>query len=113
MLFQAALLLTNLTSQPLPLGSVETVPSVWQGPVVRNEETGVSLVGLSALLALLHHSNFYQQVLYLALISGIKTLPEFTILLTAPVIFIIQNLVIKALALDSYRWYLCCNVAYG
>lgn len=49
----------------MPTGSVETAPTVWQGPVVRNEETGVSLVGLSALLALLHHSNFYQQMMVL------------------------------------------------
>ncbi|KAK2169790.1 hypothetical protein LSH36_7g17006 [Paralvinella palmiformis] len=62
---QAALLLVNLTSQPMSSGSVETAATVWQGPIVRNEETQVSLVGLSALLALLHHSQFYHEMMVL------------------------------------------------
>ncbi|XP_074644556.1 rotatin-like [Tubulanus polymorphus] len=62
---QAALLLINLTSQPMPSGIAEAVQNVWQGPVVQNEENGVSLVGTSALLILLHHRQFYQEILIL------------------------------------------------
>ena len=41
---QAALVLVNLISQPMPSGSVETASEIWQGPVVRDEETQVSLI---------------------------------------------------------------------
>ena len=62
---QAALLLVNLTSQSLPSDAdmqqpLDTV--MWQGPVVRNEETQVSLVGLPALLVLLEHLKFFGNV---------------------------------------------------
>ncbi|XP_078335545.1 rotatin-like [Crassostrea virginica] len=60
---QAALLLVNMTSQSMPCGSVELEENVWQGPVVADTESKVSLVGLTALLALLHHSHFYQEML--------------------------------------------------
>jgi rotatin len=59
---QAALLLVNLTSQTMPTGNVENEADVWQGPIVRNEDTRVSLMGLPALLALLHHSHFYKEM---------------------------------------------------
>ncbi|XP_052063673.1 rotatin-like [Mytilus californianus] len=60
---QAALLLVNLTSQSMPCGTVELQSDAWQGPIVTDTEFEVSLVGLSALLALLHHSQFYSEVL--------------------------------------------------
>ncbi|XP_014667682.1 PREDICTED: rotatin-like [Priapulus caudatus] len=58
---QAALVLVNLTSQPLAESADYTDPP-WLGPIVKDEESGVSLVGLPALLALLHHTHFYNQL---------------------------------------------------
>lgn len=59
---QAALLLVNLTSETIPnMGAETTAATVWQGPVVMDVDSNVSLAGLSALLALLSHSHFYQQ----------------------------------------------------
>lgn len=46
---QAALLLVNLTSQPLPSGSIEN-SSVWQGPIIRNEDNQVQPKCISLLL---------------------------------------------------------------
>ena len=40
---EAALLLLNLTSQKLPNGSEENAADSWQGPVVHNEDTQVSI----------------------------------------------------------------------
>ncbi|XP_056009232.1 rotatin-like isoform X2 [Ostrea edulis] len=60
---QAALLLVNMTSQSMPCESVELEQNLWQGPIVTDTESKVSLVGLTALLALLHHSHFYQEML--------------------------------------------------
>ncbi|KAK3610373.1 hypothetical protein CHS0354_008649 [Potamilus streckersoni] len=60
---QAALLLVNLTSQTMPTGTVDTEQNIWQGPVVTDTEYQVSLIGLTALLALLHHSQFYREML--------------------------------------------------
>ncbi|XP_069111957.1 rotatin-like isoform X2 [Argopecten irradians] len=62
---QAALLLVNMTSQTMPCGSVELEQNVWQGPIVTDTEFEVSLVGLTALLALIHHSQFYHEMLVL------------------------------------------------
>ncbi|XP_064598734.1 rotatin-like [Liolophura sinensis] len=63
---QAALLLVNLTSQTMPGGGTlvneEGSQTAWQGPVVTDTEYDLSLVGLPALLALLHHSQFYQEM---------------------------------------------------
>ncbi|KAK7504713.1 hypothetical protein BaRGS_00004199, partial [Batillaria attramentaria] len=61
---QAALLLVNLTSQTIPSTNIDMAASsnTWHGPVVMDVESNVSLVGLNALLALLHHSHFYQQL---------------------------------------------------
>ncbi|XP_052274853.1 rotatin-like isoform X2 [Dreissena polymorpha] len=59
---QAALLLVNLTSTPLPSGSTETDHGTWHGPVVMDTEYQVSLTGLTALLALLHHCQFYREM---------------------------------------------------
>jgi len=54
--FQAALLLVNLTSQPMSSGSVETAATVWQGPIVRNEETQV--------ICLIRSTAFSDNILY-------------------------------------------------
>ncbi|XP_050395156.2 rotatin [Patella vulgata] len=62
---QAAMLLINLTSQTMPSGNLEGGQTMWQGPVVTDEEFQMTLVGLPALLALLHHSQFYQQMVVL------------------------------------------------
>ncbi|XP_076470158.1 rotatin-like isoform X2 [Babylonia areolata] len=63
---QAALLLVNLTSKTIPTITLDSPspssPPLWQGPVVMDVESNVSVVGLNALLALLHHSHFYQQL---------------------------------------------------
>ncbi|XP_053402565.1 rotatin-like [Mercenaria mercenaria] len=59
---QAALLLVNLTSHSLPSGSSESDHKTWQGPVVMDTESQVSLTGLTALLALLHHCQFYREM---------------------------------------------------
>lgn len=40
---QAALLLVNMTSQPMPCGSVELEENMWQGPVVADTESKVSV----------------------------------------------------------------------
>ena len=41
-MFQAALLLVNLTSVRLPTGPVEEDPTAWQGPVVMDAEYKVA-----------------------------------------------------------------------
>jgi len=60
--YQAALLLVNLTSESLPTGTTENDYKTCPGPVVMDTEYGVSLVGLTALLALLHHCQFYREM---------------------------------------------------
>lgn len=40
---QAALLLVNMTSQTMPVGSVELEQNVWQGPIVTDTEFQVNL----------------------------------------------------------------------
>ncbi|XP_013417729.1 rotatin-like [Lingula anatina] len=62
---QAALLLVNLTSDTMPSGSVELGANIWQGPVITSPQNQVALVGTSALMALLHHSHFYQEMVVL------------------------------------------------
>ncbi|BFZ19694.1 hypothetical protein BsWGS_22732 [Bradybaena similaris] len=59
---QAALLLVNLTSQPMPSGDVDTRPGTWHGPLVTDTEYQVMLVGVKALVSLLEHTNFYGAV---------------------------------------------------
>ncbi|CAL1547091.1 unnamed protein product [Lymnaea stagnalis] len=56
---QAALLLVNLTAQPMPSGDVETTPGTWQGPLVIDPDYQLMLIGTNALVALLDHTNFY------------------------------------------------------
>ncbi|XP_070575583.1 rotatin-like [Ptychodera flava] len=59
---QAAALFVNLTSQLMPSTAVSDPSVKWQGPSVQDEETQVSLVGLPALIALLHHYQFYPEI---------------------------------------------------
>ncbi|CAH1270656.1 RTTN [Branchiostoma lanceolatum] len=62
---QAAAILVNLTSQALPTTPAQANDSAWQGPSVTDEDTGFTLVGLPALLALLHHCQFYTHVSFM------------------------------------------------
>ncbi|XP_078688146.1 rotatin-like isoform X1 [Branchiostoma floridae x Branchiostoma belcheri] len=62
---QAAAVLVNLTSQPLPTTPAQADDSAWQGPSVTDEDTGFTLVGLPALLALFHHCQFYTHVSFM------------------------------------------------
>ncbi|WAR12009.1 RTTN-like protein, partial [Mya arenaria] len=59
---QAALLLVNLTSTPLPSGTSEGEQRIWAGPIVMDTEYGVSLTGLPALLALVEHCQLYREM---------------------------------------------------
>ncbi|GFS26983.1 rotatin [Elysia marginata] len=61
---QAALLLVNLTSQTMPSGCMETAggATTWQGPVVTDEDYQMVLQGISALEALVSHTNLYASV---------------------------------------------------
>ena len=59
---QAAQILINLTSQQMPSGICEGNDKPVPGPVVMDTEFQVSLMGLTALLALLHHSQFYREM---------------------------------------------------
>ena len=62
LLLQAALLLVNLTSVPLPSPSGESDQrdTGWAGPAVMDTEFGISLTGLPALLALVEHCQLYR-----------------------------------------------------
>ncbi|XP_078608166.1 rotatin-like isoform X2 [Branchiostoma floridae x Branchiostoma japonicum] len=62
---QAAAVLVNLTAQTLPTTPAQANDSAWQGPSVTDEDTGFTLVGLPALLALLHHCQFYTHVSFM------------------------------------------------
>lgn len=63
---QAALLLVNLTSSPMPGGKGNNIADsaalqgVWLGPIIRNEEN--NLIGLAALDALLHYGHFFSEL---------------------------------------------------
>ncbi|ELU06616.1 hypothetical protein CAPTEDRAFT_220120 [Capitella teleta] len=59
---QAAHLLVNLTSKPLPTEATDSAANVWQGPIVQNEDNLTSLVGLPALQALLQFSQFFPEM---------------------------------------------------
>ncbi|XP_077861552.1 rotatin-like, partial [Saccoglossus kowalevskii] len=59
---QAAALFVNLTSQSMPDVAVSDPCIKWQGPSVQDEDTHISLVGLPALIALLHHYQFYTEM---------------------------------------------------
>ncbi|KAK1885332.1 Rotatin, partial [Dissostichus eleginoides] len=52
----------NLLVMPMPANAEEAKDSHWQHPCVHDEESGVSLVGLPALQALLYHCQYFQHV---------------------------------------------------
>lgn len=58
---QAALLLVNMTSQPMPCGSVEMEENVWQGPVVADTESKVSVAPPLNLHEKMIHSVRYKK----------------------------------------------------
>ncbi|XP_077208985.1 rotatin isoform X2 [Paroedura picta] len=57
---EAAFILQNLLVMPLPTEEVKD--SIWQGPCVHDEESGLSLTGKPALQALLYHYHFYEHL---------------------------------------------------
>ncbi|KAF7659129.1 hypothetical protein LDENG_00002670 [Lucifuga dentata] len=59
---QAAFILQNLLVMPMPANAEEAKDSHWQNPCVHDEVSGVSLVGLPALQALLYHCQYFQHV---------------------------------------------------
>uniref|UniRef100_A0A3Q2X1X5 Rotatin n=1 Tax=Haplochromis burtoni TaxID=8153 RepID=A0A3Q2X1X5_HAPBU len=52
----------NLLVMPMPANAEEAKDSHWQHPCVRDEVSGMSLVGLPALQALLYHCQYFQHV---------------------------------------------------
>ncbi|XP_047424746.1 rotatin [Mugil cephalus] len=59
---EAAFILQNLLVMPMPANAEEAKDSHWQHPCVHDEASGVSLVGLPALQALLYHCQYFQHV---------------------------------------------------
>ncbi|XP_032359217.1 rotatin isoform X2 [Etheostoma spectabile] len=59
---EAAFILQNLLVMPMPANVEEAKDSHWQQPCVHDEVSGVSLVGLPALQALLYHCQYFQHV---------------------------------------------------
>ncbi|XP_042366374.1 rotatin [Plectropomus leopardus] len=59
---EAAFILHNLLVMPMPANAEEAKDSHWQHPCVHDEVSGVSLVGLPALQALLYHCQYFQHV---------------------------------------------------
>ncbi|XP_074478622.1 rotatin isoform X2 [Sebastes fasciatus] len=59
---EAAFILQNLMVMPMPANAEEAKDSHWQHPCVHDEVSGVSLVGLPALQALLYHCHYFQHV---------------------------------------------------
>ncbi|XP_061450623.1 rotatin isoform X2 [Rhineura floridana] len=57
---EAAFILQNILVIPLPIEEVKD--SIWQGPCVHDEESGLSLTGKPALQALLYHCRFYDHL---------------------------------------------------
>ncbi|KAF7245226.1 Rotatin [Varanus komodoensis] len=57
---EAAFILQNLLVIPLP--TEEAKDPIWQGPCVHDEESGLSLIGKTALQALLYHCHFYEHL---------------------------------------------------
>uniref|UniRef100_A0A8C5N7G8 Rotatin N-terminal domain-containing protein n=1 Tax=Gouania willdenowi TaxID=441366 RepID=A0A8C5N7G8_GOUWI len=60
---EAAFILQNLVVMPMPANAEEAKNSHWQHPCVHDEVSGVSLVGLPALQALLYHCHYFQHML--------------------------------------------------
>ncbi|CAK6971229.1 rotatin [Scomber scombrus] len=63
---EAAFILQNLLVMPMPANAEEAKDSHWQHPCVHDEVSGVSLVGLPALQALLYHCQYFQHVAFSA-----------------------------------------------
>ncbi|CAL8292685.1 unnamed protein product [Lota lota] len=63
---EAALILRNLLVMPMPANVEEAKDSSWKNPCVHDEVSGVSLVGLPALKALLYHCQYFQHVAHSA-----------------------------------------------
>ncbi|XP_024135486.1 rotatin isoform X1 [Oryzias melastigma] len=63
---EAAFILQNLLVMPMPANAEEAKNSHWQHPCVHDEVSGISLVGLPALQALLHHCQYFQNVAFSA-----------------------------------------------
>nr|XP_057915387.1 rotatin isoform X2 [Doryrhamphus excisus] len=59
---EAAFILQNLLVMPMPANAEEAEDSHWQHPRVHDEVSGVSLVGLPALQALLYHCQYFQHL---------------------------------------------------
>ncbi|XP_058232589.1 rotatin isoform X1 [Hemibagrus wyckioides] len=59
---EAAFLLQNLLVMPMPANTAEARDCFWQSPCVHDEGSGVSLVGLPALQALLYHCHFFDHM---------------------------------------------------
>ncbi|XP_037312246.2 rotatin [Pungitius pungitius] len=63
---EAAFILQNLMVMPMPANAEKAKDSHWQHPRVHDEVSGVSLVGLPALQALLYHCQYFQHVAFSA-----------------------------------------------
>uniref|UniRef100_A0A1A8CXL3 Rotatin n=1 Tax=Nothobranchius kadleci TaxID=1051664 RepID=A0A1A8CXL3_NOTKA len=63
---EAAFILQNLLLMPMPANAEEAKDSHWQHPCVHDEVSGVSVVGLPALQALLYHCQYFQNVAHAA-----------------------------------------------
>ncbi|XP_039982476.1 rotatin isoform X2 [Xiphias gladius] len=59
---EAVFILQNLMVMPMPANAEEAKDSRWQHPCVHDEVSGVSLVGLPALQALLYHCQYFQHL---------------------------------------------------
>lgn len=59
---EAAFILQNLLVMPMPANAEEAKDSAWQSPCVHDEDSGLCLVGLPALQALLYHCQFFESV---------------------------------------------------
>uniref|UniRef100_A0A673N809 Rotatin-like n=1 Tax=Sinocyclocheilus rhinocerous TaxID=307959 RepID=A0A673N809_9TELE len=59
---EAAFILQNLLVMPVPANAEEAKECAWQSPCVHDEDSGLSLVGLPALQALLYHCQFFESV---------------------------------------------------
>ncbi|MBN3295227.1 RTTN protein, partial [Amia calva] len=56
---EAAFILQNLLVMPMPANTEESKDFAWQSPCVHDEDSGLSLVGLPALQALIYHCQFF------------------------------------------------------
>uniref|UniRef100_A0A8C2IFV8 Rotatin n=1 Tax=Cyprinus carpio TaxID=7962 RepID=A0A8C2IFV8_CYPCA len=59
---EAAFILQNLLVMPMPANAEEAKECAWQSPCVHDEDSGLCLVGLPALQALLYHCQFFESV---------------------------------------------------